>query len=92
MYNMHKLFNSGNLDNIYKSCTSAEIGCVDCKGLVADGANRFLEPLRERRREIAAKEGYVWEILADGARRARAIAKETISEVKDSMGLPKADI
>ena len=92
MYNMHKLFNSGNLNNIYKSCTSAEIGCVDCKGLVADGANRFLEPLRERRRELAAKEGYVWEILADGARRARAIAKETISEVKDSMGLPKADI
>ena len=45
-------------------------------------------PFRERRAQFAADPDYVWDVLADGARRARAIADETMREVKAAVGLP----
>ncbi|MDE2842871.1 MAG: tryptophan--tRNA ligase, partial [Chloroflexota bacterium] len=49
--------------------------------------NDFLEPLRERRRELEEKPDYVREVLFEGGKRARAIARETIAEVYEKMGL-----
>jgi tryptophanyl-tRNA synthetase len=46
-----------------------------------------LEPFREKKAALAAKPNYVTEVLADGATRAEAIAKETIREVKQRMKL-----
>ena len=71
----------------FTKCRGAEIGCVDCKKILAEGVNRELAPFRERRAEIAQRPGYVEEVLADGARRAQAIASETIKEVKEKIGL-----
>ena len=68
-------------------CRTAKIGCVDCKMLLAQMINAALAPLRKRRAEIAAKPEYVKEVLADGAKRARVIARKTIKEVKQKMGL-----
>jgi tryptophanyl-tRNA synthetase len=61
---------------------------VDCKKLLAKNMNANLAPFREKRNELARNPQAVWDVLADGAQRARAIAKETISEVKDAVGLP----
>jgi tryptophanyl-tRNA synthetase len=55
--------------------------------LLAQGINSALAPLRERRAAFAAKPQYVKEVLADGAKRAQAIARETLKEVKQKMGL-----
>jgi tryptophanyl-tRNA synthetase len=66
---------------------AAEIGCVECKGILAEGINRSFAPFRERRRELAARPSHVKEVLAEGARRARALAMPTIEEVKQRMGL-----
>ena len=49
--------------------------------------NSALAPFRERRAEIAARPGYTDEVLGDGASRARAIAEETIRQVKQRMKL-----
>ena len=87
VYSLHKIFNPGELDTVYEECTTAQRGCVDCKGQLADGINRYLEPLREKRKEYEARPGHVGEVLAEGAKSARAIAKETIAEVKEKMGL-----
>jgi len=87
VYRLHGYFNPLQLDDIAKRCRSADIGCVDCKKLLAQGINSALEPFRERRALLAAKPQYIADVLADGAQRAQAIAKETIREVKQKMGL-----
>jgi tryptophanyl-tRNA synthetase len=75
------------VDEIAAECSSAAIGCVDCKQLLAQGINSSLAPLRERRASLAAKPEYVSEVLADGAKQAEAIAEKTLAEVKEKMGL-----
>ena len=50
--------------------------------------NANLEPFRAKRAEIAAQPQKVWDILDDGASRARAIAQETMKEVREAVQLP----
>ena len=89
IYRLHEYFNPGETGSIAEQCRAAKIGCVDCKKLLAERINAELAPFRERRAAIANKPRYVAEVLADGAQRARAIARETIREVKERMGLTK---
>jgi tryptophanyl-tRNA synthetase len=77
--------------DIPAQCRSTQIGCVDCKKLLAQEVNAALAPLRERRHELASKPAYVSDVLSDGARRAQAISRETIREVKDRMNLIRKD-
>jgi tryptophanyl-tRNA synthetase len=49
--------------------------------------NESLAPLRAKRQELAAKPDYINKVLADGAERARVIARETMKEVRQKMGL-----
>jgi len=60
---------------------------VECKRLLAEGIAREFEPARERAAEYRANPDRVWEILGDGAARCRAIAQETLREVRERMGL-----
>jgi tryptophanyl-tRNA synthetase len=85
---LHRFFtdSAGRLA-IQEACPKAEIGCVECKRILGSNINKALEDLRARRAEIAAKPGYIDEVLADGASRAKVIAEETIFEVKRNMGL-----
>jgi len=87
VYSLHRYFNPSQLDGIALKCRSAEIGCVDCKTMLAKEINATLEPFRERRAELAKKPRYVAQVLADGAERAQVIARETLGEVKRKMGL-----
>ena len=87
IYNLHKFFNPGDLKAVYDECTKAERGCVDCKAHLAAGINTSLESFRERRRELEAHPERLKEILADGAQKASAIAKETILEVRERLGI-----
>ena len=87
VYSLHKIFNPDKLDDIYKACTTAAIGCVDDKQTLADGINAYLSEFREKRRELAEKPKFVEEVLAAGAERAGIIARATIDEVYERMGL-----
>ena len=87
VYRLHRFYNPERLEELAAECRAAGIGCVDCKELLARGINQALQPFRERRAIVAARPGYVEEVLADGARRARVIATETLREVKGKMGL-----
>ena len=60
---------------------------MDCKRHIADSINDYLKELRERREDFKARPGYVQEILHEGGKKARAIAKETMAEVYEKMGL-----
>ncbi len=87
VYQLHQYFDEVDSSNIAEQCRSAKIGCVDCKMLLAQRINSALEPFRERRAALVEKPEYVIDVLADGARRAQAIARETLREAKQRMGL-----
>jgi tryptophanyl-tRNA synthetase len=89
VYSMHKIFSTPDeVAMINVECRQAGIGCVDCKKIFARNLNMHLEPFRERRAQLEADPGYVRGVLNDGARRARAIAEQTMSEVREAVGLP----
>jgi tryptophanyl-tRNA synthetase len=88
VYSLHQIFSTNEeVTAAYDECTTARRGCVACKRHLADSINRYLEPLRERRLEFQQRPGFVREVLEDGASRARVIARETIQEVYQKMGL-----
>jgi len=88
VFTLHGFFSADEVDQIEADCRSAGIGCVDCKKKFAKNLSDYFAPFRQRREEYAADPNYVWDVLADGARRATAIASEVMLEVKDAVGLP----
>jgi len=87
IYRLQGYFNPFQLDDIAQRCRSAKIGCTDCKMLLAQEINSTLRPFRERRATLAAKPRCVTDALASGAKRAQVIARETLKEAKQKMGL-----
>jgi len=89
VFTMHKIFTSSEeVEMINTECRRAGMGCVDCKKTFARNLNAHLEPFRTRRAELDTAPEYVWDVLHDGGQRARVIAKQTIAEVKEAIGLP----
>jgi tryptophanyl-tRNA synthetase len=86
IYTMHKAVSPPETQaEVHANCTQAKWGCVDCKKVMFENFDRELVPLRAKRESLDAKK--VNEALGDGAAKARVIAKETIREVRDAMGL-----
>jgi len=87
IYELHKHFSPPEtVAEVDRKCRSAGWGCLDCKRVLADNMNATLSPIRERAAELKARPGEVTGLLADGAARARAIARETMRAVRDRMG------
>jgi len=87
IYRLDEYFNPFQREEFAERCRRADIGCVEHKTILAQQINATLKSFRERRAELASKPKYVTDVLADGAQRARIIARETIKEVKQKMGL-----
>ncbi len=87
IFRLHQYFHAFQIPDLENQCRAAQIGCVDCKKRLADSINAALQPLRQRRAELAARPEYISQVLEDGARRASVIARQTLSEVKEKMGL-----
>ncbi|HEY7026712.1 MAG TPA: tryptophan--tRNA ligase [Gemmatimonadales bacterium] len=88
IYALHKLLSPPDtVTTVAKNCRGALWGCLDCKRVLADNLNAVLAPIQARARELKAQPQLVTDVLADGAGRARRIARETIREVKERMGL-----
>jgi tryptophanyl-tRNA synthetase len=88
VFALHGYFSADEVDQIEVDCRSAAIGCVDCKKKFARHLSDYFAPFRERRARFAADPNYLQDVLADGARRASAIASEVMAEVRDAIGLP----
>ena len=87
IFRLHGYFNPFQQDDLAEQCRSAKIGCVDCKMSLVQEINTTLKSFRERRAVLADKPQYIRDVLVDGAARARIIARETMREVKQNMGL-----
>ncbi|HJN92032.1 MAG TPA: tryptophan--tRNA ligase [Dehalococcoidia bacterium] len=88
VFALHEFFDPEKRPWIREQCTTAGIGCVDCKGLLADAINDSFRPIRERRKDLEDGPDRVHEILAEGASRAEVIAKDVLAEVRERVGLP----
>ncbi len=88
VYALHEHFaGAEQLYDIARQCRTAARGCVQCKRMLAEEIDEAFAPLREVAARHRAHPEEVCRILEDGARRARAIARETITEVRARMGL-----
>ncbi|MCL5011247.1 MAG: tryptophan--tRNA ligase, partial [Patescibacteria group bacterium] len=86
VYKYHKLFgNRKTFSGRYKSCSTGDLGCVQCKDVLAEVLNKFLEPIRQRR--MLAEEEPIGDYLASGTNRAREIGEITIAAVRKAMHL-----
>ena len=88
VFTMHKMFSTEE-DRAWvrEGCTTAGIGCVDCKGRLAERIIAHFAPYHEKRAELAAHPGRVEEILRAGAAKARKVAQSTMAEVRGKLGL-----
>ena len=89
VFSMHKVFSPADeVAMIDVECRRAGIGCVDCKKRFAHNLNVHLEPFRLRRADLGKNPDDVWEVLENGAQRARSIAEKTMVDVRAAVGLP----
>jgi tryptophanyl-tRNA synthetase len=89
VFTMHKLFTDPQQVKMIESdCREARIGCVQCKKILAENINDFLDPIRERRSYYQSNKDELWEIFTLGSDRAREKASQTMEEVREKMNLP----
>ena len=74
-------------DWVVQGCTTAGIGCIECKQPVIDGILKEQEPMRERAQQYLDDPSLVRAIVADGCDQARKLAQETMRDVREEMGL-----
>jgi len=88
VWNLHQVYSdAAKKDWVRKGCTTAGIGCLECKQPVIDSVLAELAPIRERAQAYLDDPTLVKNILADGCDKARALATETMREVREAMGL-----
>ncbi len=88
IFHLHKAFSStATVDHVAVQCRTAGWGCVDCKKVLFETMNAELTPIRTRAAELTANPSLVKNALAAGAEHASGIARNTMAEVRDRMGL-----
>jgi tryptophanyl-tRNA synthetase len=88
IYHLHKAFSLPALvETVAVNCRTAGWGCIDCKKALAGSMEQELVPIRRRAEEIRNRPQIVDEALAAGAERCRGMARQTMGEVKERMGL-----
>jgi len=86
VYYYHKLFSTDEeCKGVCSECKAGKRGCVACKKQLIENINKELEPIRERRHYYEEHPEVVKEILIEGTKHAREIAKETMEKVKHAM-------
>ena len=85
---LHQIYSDqATRDWVQKGCTTAGIGCLECKQPVIDAIIREQQPIIERAQKYLDDPSLVRAIVADGCERARKLAEETMKDVREAMGL-----
>jgi len=86
VFSFHEIYsNHETTESIREECPSARIGCVDCKRKMASVLKIGLEPIRAKRKELESDMEGVKEIMAEGNKKSRTIARETMAQVRDAV-------
>ncbi len=85
---LHQVYSDESTQSwVQAGCTSAGIGCLECKKPLIDAVQAELAPIRERAQEHERNPDLVKSIIAEGSEKAREEARETLEDVKSAMGL-----
>jgi len=88
VWQFHQVYSNAETKQwVVKGCTTAGIGCLECKQPVIDAIKKEQEPWRERAEPYLTNPKHVHWILEVGTERARTVARETMRDVRDAMGL-----
>jgi tryptophanyl-tRNA synthetase len=88
VWQLHQVYSDENTKQwVQQGCTTAGIGCIECKQPVIDGILAELKPIQERAAEYAEDPTLVKNVVAEGCERARKLARETMRDVREAMGL-----
>jgi tryptophanyl-tRNA synthetase len=88
VWQLHEVYSDdGTREWVQQGCRSAGIGCLECKQPVIDGILREQAPMRERAQTYLDDPSLVRAIIADGNEKARDLARETMRDVREAMGL-----
>ena len=88
VWQFHRIYSSDEVrDWVQAGCRSAGIGCIECKQPVIDAVLAEIGPIQERAREHESQPRLVQEIVERGCDRARAVAGQTMDEVRSAMSL-----
>jgi tryptophanyl-tRNA synthetase len=88
VWQLHEVYSSGDTkDWVMKGCSSAGIGCLECKQPVVEAVLAEQEPMHERAQQYLDDPSLVRAIVADGCEKARRLAQETMRDVREAMGL-----
>ena len=88
VWQLHEVYSDNNIkDWVQIGCKSASIGCIECKQPVIEAVIKELKPIQERAAQYAEDPTLVKNIVAEGCEKARKLARETMRDVRDVMGL-----
>ncbi|MFA6179887.1 MAG: tryptophan--tRNA ligase [Candidatus Methylopumilus sp.] len=88
VWQLHEVYSDESTQQwVQNGCKSAGIGCIECKTPVIDAVLAELKPIQERAAQYAEDPTLVKNIVSEGCERARKMARETMREVRDVMGL-----
>lgn len=88
VWDFHKVYSDDETKKwVWEGCTTAGIGCIECKMSVVKRVQDSLAPVRERAKEYESNPDLVRSIMSDGSEAARAVAKETLEEVRQAIGI-----
>lgn len=88
VWKLHQIYSSEEVKAwVQQGCRSAGIGCLDCKQPIIDAVLAELAPIRERAEEYMSDREAVRGIIAEGCETAREVARQTMEEVRQAMGL-----
>ncbi|CAN1514557.1 TrpS Tryptophanyl-tRNA synthetase [Methylophilaceae bacterium] len=88
VWQLHQIYsNQATQEWAQTGCKSASIGCIECKGPVIEGVLAELKPIQARAAQYAEDPTLVKNIVAEGCEKARKLARETMRDVRDAMGL-----
>lgn len=85
---LHKVFSDvETVAKVYDGCTTAGIGCIECKSWCSDSIIRTIAPIQEHRRDLEKRPDVIRDVLTNGSVRATKRAQQTLVEVQRAMGL-----
>jgi tryptophanyl-tRNA synthetase len=86
VFSFHEMYSDvATVETIDRQCRSAQIGCVECKKIMAESLTRFLAPIHEKRHYYEQRPEEVQQIINEGCERARTVALETMKEVRKAI-------
>ena len=87
VFGFQRIFNVMEIETTEKACRSGAVGCVQCKAILSDKMKDYFAPIYQKRKELESKPKIIDDVLESGKEKAKAVAQQTMEEVRSAMGL-----